>query len=237
MILAQINWLGVVINLLLVVHVLVALLMVLVILMQRPKQEGLGAAFGSGVTDSVWGARTTNVLQKATVYLGSSFFVLTLVLAILIGQRNKTVSLVNKGGPAQQPTAEVSPLGNATSPAEQVPSGGPAQPGGEPVPADANATANATTAMPAGATTPAGSGPATPPPAAAPAAPSEPAMPADDPGSEVPPAAPAPGAVTPEQERAAAEALFGGATGGQAPAGESAPAADDGAMEGGTGGQ
>ena len=34
------------INLLLAVYVLVALLMVLVILMQRPKSEGLGAAFG-----------------------------------------------------------------------------------------------------------------------------------------------------------------------------------------------
>ena len=35
------------INLLLAVYVMVALLMVLVILMQRPKSEGLGAAFGS----------------------------------------------------------------------------------------------------------------------------------------------------------------------------------------------
>ena len=41
------------INLLLVVYVLVALLMVLVILMQRPKSEGLGAAFGGGVTEKI----------------------------------------------------------------------------------------------------------------------------------------------------------------------------------------
>ena len=90
MILAEINWLGVTINLLLVIHVAVALLMVLVILMQRPKQEGLGAAFGGGMTDQMFGARTTNVLQKTTVYLGSLFFILTIALAILISQRNQT---------------------------------------------------------------------------------------------------------------------------------------------------
>ena len=48
---AAIDWLSISINLLLVVFVIVCLLMTLLILMQRPKQEGLGAAFGAGVTD------------------------------------------------------------------------------------------------------------------------------------------------------------------------------------------
>ncbi|MEO0018436.1 MAG: preprotein translocase subunit SecG, partial [Verrucomicrobiota bacterium] len=78
MILATIQWLPIIINLLLVVFVLVCLLMTLLILMQRPKQEGLGAAFGASVTDQVFGARTTNVLQRGTVYLGSLFFILSL---------------------------------------------------------------------------------------------------------------------------------------------------------------
>ena len=91
---AVINWLNISINLILVVFVIVCLLMTLLILMQRPKQEGLGAAFGGGVTDQVFGARTTNVLQKGTVYLGSLFFILSLALAVLIGQKNKTISTV-----------------------------------------------------------------------------------------------------------------------------------------------
>jgi preprotein translocase subunit SecG len=89
---AVIDWLSISINLLLVIFVIVCLLMTLIILMQRPKQEGLGAAFGGGVTDQVFGARTTNVLQRGTVYLGSAFFILSLALAILIGQKNKTAS-------------------------------------------------------------------------------------------------------------------------------------------------
>ena len=94
MIFAATNWLTVGINLLLVVFVIVCLLMALLILMQRPKQEGLGAAFGGGVTDQVFGARTTNVLQKGTVYLGSLFFILSLGLAILIGKRSEQKSLL-----------------------------------------------------------------------------------------------------------------------------------------------
>lgn len=81
------NWLNISINLLLVIHVIVCLLLALVVLMQRPKQEGLGAAFGAGLTDQAFGARTTDVLQKGTVYLGTLFFIITLVLAILIGKR------------------------------------------------------------------------------------------------------------------------------------------------------
>lgn len=68
------NWLNISINLLLVIHVAICLLLALVVLMQRPKQEGLGAAFGGGLTDQAFGARTTDVLQKGTVYLGTLFF-------------------------------------------------------------------------------------------------------------------------------------------------------------------
>jgi preprotein translocase subunit SecG len=94
MIFAAINWLSLSITLLLVVFVAVCLLMALLVLMQRPKQEGLGAAFGGGVTDQVFGARTTNVLQKGTVVLGSLFFLLSLTLAVLIGKQNKQKSLL-----------------------------------------------------------------------------------------------------------------------------------------------
>lgn len=76
------------ITLVIIAHVVVSLLLVLLVLMQRPKQEGLGAAFGAGMTDGMWGARTTDVLQKGTVYMGSLFFILALVLAILVGRAN-----------------------------------------------------------------------------------------------------------------------------------------------------
>lgn len=109
MILASIDWLTISIRLLLIIFVLGALLMSLLILMQRPKQEGLGAAFGSGMTDQMFGARTTNVLQKGTVYLGSLFFILTLTLAILFARKNEREdrnSMVKKDVPAEEQTVQ-----------------------------------------------------------------------------------------------------------------------------------
>lgn len=113
---AVIPWLSISINILLVIFVIVCLLMSLLVLMQRPKQEGLGAAFGGGVTDQVFGARTTNVLQKGTVYLGSLFFVISLALAVLIGQQTKTVTLTTpetaakvEEAPPAEPVTEALP--------------------------------------------------------------------------------------------------------------------------------
>jgi preprotein translocase subunit SecG len=111
---AAIDWLSISINLLLVIFVIVCLLMTLLILMQRPKQEGLGAAFGGGVTDQVFGARTTNVLQRGTVYLGSMFFLISLGLAILIGQQNKYKTIITEPGAAKVEEAA------AATPKEEV---------------------------------------------------------------------------------------------------------------------
>jgi preprotein translocase subunit SecG len=78
---------NILINVLLCLNVIVCTLMTLIILMQRSKQEGLGASFGSSVTDSVFGAQTSQVLVKTTVWLASIFFLLTIALAHLYAHR------------------------------------------------------------------------------------------------------------------------------------------------------
>jgi preprotein translocase subunit SecG len=94
------------INLLLVLEALVALLMMLVILMQRPKSEGLGAAFGGGVTENIFGAQTTNVLTTITTWLASIFFIIILALSMLYAHRGAPNSalrreLMKTSGPAK----------------------------------------------------------------------------------------------------------------------------------------
>ena len=76
--------------------VVVALLMLLVILMQRPKSEGLGAAFGGGVTENIFGAQTTNVLTKITGWLAAFFFVLTFGLSILYAHKGNNPSTLSE---------------------------------------------------------------------------------------------------------------------------------------------
>ena len=78
---------SILITVLIALHVLVCMLMVGVVLMQRPKNEGLGAAFGGGMTENMFGAQTTHVLQKFTVWLGVIFFSLTLLLAIIYAKQ------------------------------------------------------------------------------------------------------------------------------------------------------
>jgi preprotein translocase subunit SecG len=90
------GWNSIITNVLLVVHVVVCILLCFVVLMQRPKQEGLGAAFGGGMTDQAFGARTTDVLQKGTVILASLLFAVTLVLSILVGTKSRNASITDE---------------------------------------------------------------------------------------------------------------------------------------------
>jgi len=75
------------IYILLGINLLVCILLTLLVLMQKPRSEGLGAAFGGNFTDSIFGAQTSDVLTKGTIWLGGIFMVLTLVLGLLYSHR------------------------------------------------------------------------------------------------------------------------------------------------------
>jgi preprotein translocase subunit SecG len=109
------------INLFLALFILVALLMVLVILMQRPKSEGLGAAFGGGVTENIFGAQTTNVLVKFTAWMAGVFFALTFALSILYAHRSTGDSafrrelMKSQAAPQSSPARTTAPQSSAAS--------------------------------------------------------------------------------------------------------------------------
>jgi len=115
------------INFLLAIYVIVALLMVLVILMQRPKSEGLGAAFGGGVTENIFGAQTTNVLTKFTTWLASLFFLLTFVLSILYAHRSVGTSGLRQELMKNQ-TTKSAPVASPSAAQAASPSQGTAAP-------------------------------------------------------------------------------------------------------------
>jgi len=80
--------------------------------MQRPKQEGLGAAFGGGMTDQMFGAQTTTVLQRGTVWCATLFFILALTLAILIGKKNGRIVSMKEAEEAATAAAEAGAEGS-----------------------------------------------------------------------------------------------------------------------------
>jgi preprotein translocase subunit SecG len=119
------------INFCLVLFVLIAALMVLVILMQRPKSEGLGAAFGAGVTENIFGAQTTNVLVKFTTWLAGIFFAITFALSVLYAHHSVASSAFRrelmKTQPAQTSPAPAGPQSSpGTTPAQASPAVSPA---------------------------------------------------------------------------------------------------------------
>jgi len=121
-------WTNTIIDVLLFLYVIDCVFMGLVIMMQRSKQEGLGAAFGGGFTESVWGAQTSNVLVKATVWAAIFFFILSISLARLYSHR---AAMMEEGSPVQQELLKhVAPVKPATSAA--VPLNAPTNSAGQP---------------------------------------------------------------------------------------------------------
>ena len=101
-------------------QVIVCLLLLGIILMQRPKNEGLGAAFGGDLANEITGAHTTTVLQKGTVYLGSLFMIFSFALALLIVHRSD----ISQSSLSQAPVATQASTQKETAPAtptEQAP--------------------------------------------------------------------------------------------------------------------
>ena len=70
-------------TLLVIIHIAASLLIILLVLMQSSKGEGLSGAFGMGSGSSaIFGADTANVLTKATVVLAVVFAVTCLSIAM-----------------------------------------------------------------------------------------------------------------------------------------------------------
>lgn len=132
---------SIILSILIAIHVVVCALMILVVLMQRPRSEGLGSAFGGGLTDNVFGSQTTNVLARFTTWMGIAFFAITLLLSILTARASSGKTAVQKKllsepipaavstpTPAAQSTPEATPTASATpvtEPAQETPKATP----------------------------------------------------------------------------------------------------------------
>jgi preprotein translocase subunit SecG len=161
---------SVLIGFLYVIEVVVCLLLALVVMLQKPKEGGLGGVIGGGMAEAAFGADAGNVLIKVTIWLGAIFLINTLVLARLTSTIHTKTLMNDVAAPApiQQQLPDL--------PAANIPAPAPAPaPAAAPVPVPAPAPA-AKPAAPAAPKAPAAPAPAAKP--AAPAAPKAPAAPA-----------------------------------------------------------
>jgi preprotein translocase subunit SecG len=121
-------------TLVLVIHVLVALTIVGLVLLQHGKGADVGAAFGGGASGSLFGATgSANFLSRATAILAAVFFLTSMGLTYFSGRKTESKgvlatpaqSVPAKPAPGQSPVPGA-PAGQAApvAPAQSVP--GPA---------------------------------------------------------------------------------------------------------------
>jgi preprotein translocase subunit SecG len=73
----------------LIIHTLIALAIIALVLLQRGKGAEAGAAFGSGASGTVFGARgSSNFFSRTTAILATAFFATSLALAYISSQRS-----------------------------------------------------------------------------------------------------------------------------------------------------
>ena len=102
----------------LVIHTLIALLIIVLVLLQRGKGADAGAAFGAGASGTVFGARgSSSFFSRATAVCATAFFVSSLTLAYLSSQATSApASLLDDA-----PVVESSEVDEAPDLSEEMP--------------------------------------------------------------------------------------------------------------------
>jgi len=88
-------------------HTLIALLIIVLVLLQRGKGADAGAAFGAGASGTVFGARGSgSFFSRATAVCATAFFVTSLTLAYLSSQDTAAPSSVMDTAPEVEEAVE-----------------------------------------------------------------------------------------------------------------------------------
>ncbi|MBM38353.1 MAG: preprotein translocase subunit SecG [Woeseia sp.] len=95
-------------------HTLIALLIILLVLLQRGKGADAGAAFGSGASGTVFGSRgSTSFFSRATAICATIFFITSLILAYLSSQNSSApVSILEEEISVEDPINSESVIPN-----------------------------------------------------------------------------------------------------------------------------
>ena len=106
------NWLF---SVILAVHILVAIAIIGLVLMQHGKGADMGAAFGSGASGSLFGATgSANFLSRTTGILAAVFFATSLALAYVGSNKPKTTGSVMQEAVQSQPVSQPTSAGVET---------------------------------------------------------------------------------------------------------------------------
>src|SRR5260221_2850546 len=83
----------------LVIHLLLAIAMIGVILIQKSEGGGLGMSGGGGMSGFMTGRSTHNLLTRTTAILAGAFFLTSIALAIMAGHQRAPRSIIEQTPP------------------------------------------------------------------------------------------------------------------------------------------
>ena len=108
-------------TILLIADMLVAASLIGLVLIQQGKGAEVGAAFGSGASNTVFGSRgSASFLTRATGVLAALFFIISLSLAFTASQKKEIKSVTELSAPVVQP--KMPPVdGSSPKPPADVP--------------------------------------------------------------------------------------------------------------------
>jgi len=107
----------------LIAHTLIALLIIVLVLLQRGKGADAGAAFGAGASGTVFGARgSSSFFSRATAVCATAFFISSLTLAYLSSQASTAPASLLEDAPVVETTADdVPPLSDEMPVSDDLP--------------------------------------------------------------------------------------------------------------------
>ena len=90
----------------LVIHLILAIALVCIVLLQRSEGGALGMGGGGGVGGFMTGRATADLLTRTTAFLAAGFMATSLTLAILSSTDRNTGSILDQPAPTTQEPAE-----------------------------------------------------------------------------------------------------------------------------------
>ena len=110
-------------TLIIVAHVLIALSIIGLVLLQHGKGADMGSGFGGGASSSLFGATgSANFLSRATAALATIFFLTSLGLAYLASEKPRTAASTVMD--TAKPKTPAQPAGDIPKPQALPPAGG-----------------------------------------------------------------------------------------------------------------
>ena len=102
-------------------HTLIALLIIILVLMQRGKGADAGAAFGAGASGTVFGSRgSSSFFSRATAILATAFFASSLTLAYLSSQQAVVPTSLLEDAASVEAPVEAGPIDGEEQPTDEL---------------------------------------------------------------------------------------------------------------------